>query len=221
MAIDVKICGITDPEMAQIVANSGASHIGFIFFPRSPRNLSIADAMVLSPHIPDGLTRVGVFVDPDDDFLETAIAAIGLDMLQLHGAETVARVDEVKRKFGLPVIKAMPVATRSDVDASHAYVGHSDYILFDAKPPKGQGDGLPGGTGLSFDWSLLSNLPPEMSAEMPWVLSGGLSLDNIAEAIRQTHCRFVDLSSGVEVRPGVKSAAKIKAFMAAIKEASE
>jgi len=217
MAIDVKICGITTPEMAEVAAASGASHIGFMFFPRSPRNLPLADAAVLSPTIPESLIRVGVFVNPDDALLETAIEAMYLDVVQLHGTETVARVDAVKEKFGLQVIKAIPVATRGDVEASFVYIGHSDCVLFDAKPPKDQVDALPGGTGLSFDWTLLSGLPPEMT----WALSGGLSPDNVAEAIQRTQCQFVDVSSGVETQPGVKNATKIKAFMAAIKEASE
>ena len=214
MAMEAKICGITTPEMARAVAEEGATHIGLMFVARSSRNLTIAEAAELLPQIPKGLIKVGVFVDPDDAALEAAISAADLDMVQLHGSESVARVDEVHARFGLPIIKAMSVATCADVEASFKYIGHVACILFDAKPPE-DGD-LPGGTGLQFDWSLLQDLP----ADLPWALSGGLSPDNVAEAIAKTQCQFVDVSSGVESRPGVKSLAKITAFMAAIKDHS-
>jgi phosphoribosylanthranilate isomerase len=199
--------------MAQAVAQSGASHIGFMFFPKSPRHLEIAEAAELSASVPAGLTRVGVFVDPIDDYLDQAIGAMHLDMVQLHGSESVERVSEVKKRFGLPVIKVIPVSLPADVAASANYDGIADCLLFDAKLPKAI-DTLPGGTGVSFDWSLLQN----MHLAGPWVLSGGLSPDNVANAIERTGCHFVDVSSGVETRRGVKSAAKIAAFMDAIKD---
>ncbi|TDI59604.1 MAG: phosphoribosylanthranilate isomerase [Alphaproteobacteria bacterium] len=213
MTIQAKICGITTPDTARAVAQAGASHIGFNFFPKSPRYLEISDAADLALMVPSGLTRVGVFVNPDDDFLSQAIAALSLDMVQLHGSESVDRVRDVQTQFGLPVIKAMPVAQRSDVTASVAYDGVADCVLFDAKAPKDD-DAMPGGMGRPFDWTLLRDLP----LKGPWALSGGLSPDNVAEAIRATGCTFVDVSSGVETQPGVKSAAKIAAFMDAIKD---
>ena len=213
MTIQAKICGITTPDTAQAVAQSGASHIGFNFFPPSPRYLKISDAAELALMVPSGLKRVGGFVDPDDDFLIQVIAAVSLDIVQLHGSETADRVADVRTRFGLPVIKAVPVAQQADVLASADFDGVADCVLFDAKPPK-EDNALPGGTGQSFDWTLLRDLP----LEGPWCLSGGLSPDNVAEAIRATGCDFVDVSSGVETQPGVKSAAKITAFMDAVKD---
>ena len=216
MTIDAKICGIKTAETAQAVADAGASHIGFNFYPPSPRSLTIAQGRSLAPYVPKGLIRVGVFVDPIDTLVGDAIKAMDLDMIQLHGSESVARVDAVKVLFNKPVIKAIPVADFKDLESSWQYRNHADCILFDAKPPKpapGETQ-LPGGTGKTFDWSLLSLVPPDMD----WCLSGGLNPGNVAQAITETNCRFVDVSSGVEDEPGVKSPTKIDAFMAAVKE---
>ena len=209
MAITSKICGITTAETAQVVAESGASHIGFMFYPPSKRYLPLVDAPALSAAVPGTLKRVGVFVDADDKLLEQAIAAMKLDVLQLHGTETPERVRDVKAMFGKEVMKAVPVATRADIAATQAYAPVTDRVLFDAKVP---GD-LPGGTGQQFDWHLLDALP----AGMLWGLCGGLSPENVATAIRETGCDFVDVSSGVEDAPGVKSPARIAAFMAAVR----
>ena len=214
MSVQVKICGITTPEMVQAVAQSGASHIGLMFYPPSPRNLPMGAASDLASQIPAGLQRVGVFVDPTDDLLELAIATTQLDMVQLHGNESPLRVAEVKDMFGLPVMKAFPVRDRADVQKSEGYEGVADLLLFDAKPPKNSATNLPGGTGHTFDWTLLK----DRQGTTPWALSGGLNPDNVVAAIRETGAGFVDVSSGVEDAPGVKNMEKIAAFMAAIRE---
>ena len=185
-----------------------ADYVGFVFYPPSPRNLTLAEAAELGAQAAGHTLRVGLFVDADDALLGDAVAAAQLDVLQLHGAESPARVAELKARFGLPVWKALPVAGRDDVLRANAYTSAADLILFDAKTPKGT---LPGGMGVAFDWNLVAR----WKGACAWGLAGGLFAENVAEAVRLTGAPLVDTSSGVESAPGVKDAAKIAAFCAA------
>ena len=208
----VKICGLSEPETLDAAIAAEADLIGFVFYPPSPRAIDPARAAGLAARTPAHIGRVGVFVDPDDDLLDRAVREGRLTAIQLHGSETAARVLDVKRQFGCPVWKAAAVRTRSDIDEALKFRGIADCLLFDAK---GTGDEiLPGGNGLSFDWRLLEGL----GIGMAWCLSGGLDPDNVREARALTRAPLVDVSSGVEDTPGVKSAAKIRAFMKAVRE---
>lgn len=207
--IRVKICGLRSVADVEAVARAGAAYAGFVFFPKSPRHLSFAEARVLSLAAPVGLARVGLTVDADNAMLDELLEAVPLDMLQLHGHETPDRVSEVRARYGLPVMKAVGVADESDLAAILDYSLVADQILIDAKPIPGAP--LPGGNGLAFDWRLVA----QRRWLRPWMLAGGLTPENVAEAIRLTGVRQVDVSSGVESAPGVKDAAKIAAFVAA------
>jgi len=209
--VAVKICGLTQPSDVHAVAQAGAVYCGFVFFPKSPRNVSFQQAAAMAVEAPIGLAKVALTVDADDAFLDALTAAVPLDMLQLHGNETPARVQEVKARYGLPVMKAVGVADATDLPALDDYMKVADQILVDAKPPKNAD--LPGGNGLTFDWRLIAG----RRWAVPWMLAGGLTAENVAEAIRMTGARQIDLSSGVESRPGVKDAAVIDGFMAAVK----
>lgn len=206
--IQIKICGLSTRETADAAIGAGASHLGFNFFPPSPRYIAPDRATALVQTVPSRVSRVGVFVDPDDELLECTVAA--LDAIQLHGSETSARVAEVQRRYGLPVWRAVGVATRADIEAAvAAFGGVADRLLFDAKAPSGAP--LPGGNGLRFDWRLLGGV----DIGRAWALSGGLDAATIGEAIRAANPPLVDVSSGVEDEPGVKSVSRIKAFIAA------
>lgn len=205
-----KICGLKTPETLHIAAQNGARFAGFVFYPRSPRALRRDEARVLAGMVPTGLRSVGLFVDPDDDLLEDVVRAVPLDMIQLHGHETPKRVAEIKSRYGLQVIKAMPVATPDDLILLPDYEVVADWILFDAKPPSNVA-ALPGGNGLVFDWTILTTVRPQK----PWMLSGGLTPENVAKALELLKPDAVDVSSGVEASPGVKDPAKIKAFLEA------
>jgi phosphoribosylanthranilate isomerase len=209
--VAVKICGLTQPSDVHAVAQAGAVYCGFVFFPKSPRNVSFQQAAAMAVEAPIGLAKVALTVNADDAFLDALTAAVPLDMLQLHGNETPARVQEVKARYGLPVMKAVGVADATDLPALDDYMKVADQILVDAKPPKNSD--LPGGNGLTFDWRLIAG----RRWAVPWMLAGGLTAENVAEAIRMTGARQIDLSSGVESRPGVKDAAMIDGFMAAVK----
>ena len=185
-----------------------ADYVGFVFYPPSPRNLTLGEAAELGAQAAGHALRVGLFVDASDASLGEAVAAAQLDVLQLHGAESPARVAKLKARFGLPVWKALPVAGRDDVLRANAYTSAADLILFDAKTPKGT---LPGGMGVAFDWNLVAG----WKGACAWGLAGGLFAENVAEAVRLTGAPLVDTSSGVESAPGVKDAAKIAAFCAA------
>lgn len=206
----IKICGIKTADALDAAINARADYVGFNFFPPSPRYLSPRDATVLKERALGKITRVGVFVDADDGSIGEAIAAAGLDILQLHGAETPSRAAALRSRYGLPVWKVMSVAGAQDIHRAAAYREAADFILFDAKTPKGT---LPGGMGLTFDWNLLAG----SKGELPWGLAGGLTPDNVAAAIRATGAPLVDTSSGVESAPGVKDAAKIAAFCGAVR----
>lgn len=207
---DVKICGLSTPATVDAAVAAGARYVGFVFYPPSPRAVSIDLASQLARRLPTGVRSVGLFVEPSDDALDDTLSKVGLDLIQLHGGELPGRVAEVKRTVSLPVMKAVRIADASDVAAAAAYQDTVDMLLFDAKPPKNVAS-LPGGNGLTFDWSLLAG----RQWDVPWMLSGGLTIDTVAEAIAQTGATAVDVSSGVEDRPGVKSAEKIKAFITA------
>ncbi len=206
---NVKICGLRRPEDVAAAAGSGARYVGFVFFEKSPRHLDLDSAAALAVSVPAGICKVALVVDATDDFLDRLVASVPIDMLQLHGDESPDRVSEVKARYGLPVMKAVGVADQADLAALDRYVQVADQILVDAKPPKGAA--LPGGNGLAFDWRLLAG----RKWPVPWMLAGGLTPDNVAEAVRMTGARQLDVSSGVESAPGVKDAALIRAFCAA------
>ncbi len=207
--IRVKVCGLRTGADVAAVAASGAAYAGFVFFAKSPRHLSVPEARALALEAPVGLAKVALTVDADDATLDEIVEAMPLDMLQLHGHESPERVAEVRARYGLPVMKALGVADESDLPAILEYSLAADQILIDAKPPKGAD--LPGGNGLAFDWRLISG----RHWLRPWMLAGGLTAGNIAEAVRLTGARHVDVSSGVESAPGVKDHARIAAFLKA------
>lgn len=204
-----KICGISEQRHLSAAVEGGAAYVGFVFFARSPRNLTIPQARDLAIEVPPGIAKVALVVNPTDAELDAITDAVPLDILQLHGSETPERVTEIRQRYGLPVMKAVGLADESDLDALAAYEAVADQILVDAKPPKG-GD-RPGGNGVHFDWRLIAN----RRWPVPWMLAGGLTSDNVAEAIALTGARQVDVSSGVESAPGQKDEALIRAFLAA------
>ena len=207
--IRVKICGLrTAADMAAVVA-AGAAYAGFVFFPKSPRHLTTDQARLLAFAAPPGLAKVALTVNADDAQLDAICDAVPLDMLQLHGTESPERVAQVRARYGLPVMKAVGVADEADLAALTEYSLAADQILIDAKPPKGAD--LPGGNGLAFDWRLLVG----RKWLRPWMLAGGLTPENVADAIRLTGARQVDVSSGVETAPGVKDAGLMAAFVKA------
>ena len=207
--VAVKICGLRTEADVQAVAAAGAAYCGFVFFPKSPRNLTVDQARPLALAAPPGLAKVALTVDADDASLDAIVEAMPLDMLQLHGHESPDRVAAVRARYGLPVMKAVGVADEGDLAAVFDYSLVADQILIDAKPPKGAD--LPGGNGLAFDWRLVA----QRRWLRPWMLAGGLTPETVAEAIRLTNARQVDVSSGVESAPGVKDAGRIAAFVAA------
>ncbi|UWQ29388.1 phosphoribosylanthranilate isomerase [Leisingera sp. M523] len=205
--IRVKICGLSAPQDVAAVAGAGAAYAGFVFFPKSPRNVSIEQAAALAVETPAGLCKVALTVDAADAELDAITAAVPLDMLQLHGKESPQRVAEVRARYGLPVMKAVGIADAADLPQIALYEQVADQLLIDAKPPKEAA--LPGGNGLAFDWRLLAG---RKYWQKPWMLAGGLTPGNVAEAIRMTGARQVDVSSGVESAPGQKDAALIEDF---------
>jgi len=207
--VNVKICGLKTAEHVTAAIDAGARYVGFVFFEKSPRNLSFEQAVALAQHVPAGVCKVALVVNADDAFLDQLVAVVPLDMLQLHGDETPARVSEIKTRYGLPVMKAVGVADSDDLAQIDVYARVADQLLIDAKPPKNTA--LPGGNGLAFDWRLIAG----RRWAVPWMLAGGLNPQNVAEAIRLTGASQVDVSSGVESAPGVKDAQKIAAFVKA------
>jgi phosphoribosylanthranilate isomerase len=204
----VKICGLNAP--AAVAAAAGADFGGFVFYPPSPRAVRPGEAATLAAKLPPRVRRVALFVDPDDTTLRTTFVHFRPDLVQLHGKETPERVAHIRHGFSVPVIKAVHVGHAADLDAARAYEGAVDWLLFDARPPHRPG-ALPGGNATSFDWSLLAG----RSWAVPWMLSGGLTPENVAEAIRIAAPPAVDVSSGVEDHPGVKNPGLIAAFLAA------
>lgn len=210
MTVRVKICGLRRPEDVAAAASAGAVYGGFVFFPKSPRNVSIETARALALEAPVGLAKVALLVDADDALLDAVTGHVPLDMLQLHGKETPERVSDIRARTGLPVMKAVGVSGPDDLAAIDVYAQVADQLLVDAKAPRGAD--LPGGNGLSFDWRLLAG---RKYWTCPWMLAGGLTAGNVAEAVRLTGAQQVDVSSGVETAPGVKDPDLIEAFVAA------
>lgn len=208
--IHVKICGLRTADQVRWAVEAGARYVGFVFFPKSPRNVDIATAAALALEVPPGVAKVALVVDPTDAALDEILARVPIDMLQLHGRETPARVAEIRAAHGLPVMKAVGIAGPDDVARLDSYTPVADQLLVDAKPPKGAP--LPGGTGVAFDWGLLRGY----RFQRPWMLAGGLTPENVAAAVRLTGARQVDVSSGVESAPGVKDEGLIRAFLKAV-----
>ncbi len=207
----MKFCGLSRPQDIDAAVAAGARYVGFVFFPKSPRNVTLDVARALALATPVGIAKVALIVDADDEALDALTAAVPLDMLQLHGHESPDRVAEVRTRYGLPVMKAVGIATADDIARIADYEAVADQLLIDAKPPAGAD--LPGGNGLAFDWRLLAG---RKYWTRPWMLAGGLTPDTVAEAVRLTGARQVDVSSGVESAPGVKDAARMADFAAAL-----
>ena len=205
----VKICGLTTPQGVAVAVEAGARYLGFNFFRKSPRYAAPPLAAALAAEVPPGVAKVGLVVDADDALLDEITDLVPLDMIQLHGSESPARVAEIRARFGLPVMKAVGIADEADLERATHYTEVADQLLLDAKPAPGAE--LPGGNGLAFDWRLLAG----RSWARPWMLAGGLTPDNVARAINLTGAAQVDVSSGVESAPGLKDAALIRAFLAA------
>ena len=208
--VRIKYCGLSRAADVDAAVAAGAAYVGFVFFPKSPRAVSVETARALALGVPPGIAKVALVVDPTDDLLDAIARDVPLDMLQLHGHESPERVAELRARHGLPVMKAVGVAEEADLAALDAYVAVADQILVDAKPPKDAA--LPGGNGVAFDWRLIAG----RRWPKPWMLAGGLTPDTVAEAVRLTGARQVDVSSGVESAPGVKDAARIDAFARAL-----
>ena len=205
--VSVKICGLATVDDVRACADAGANYMGLVFFEKSPRNITLPAARELALAAPLGLAKVALVVNPSDAELDAITASVPLDMVQLHGRETPERVAEVKARYGLPVMKAVGIADKDDLPKLESYFGVADQILVDAKPPKG-GE-LPGGNGLSFDWRLIAG----RRWPCPWMLAGGLTPENVAEAVKMTGAKQVDVSSGVEDAPGQKNAELIQKFV--------
>ena len=208
--IRVKICGLTTPEQVEAAAAAGAAYVGFVFFPKSPRAVTPAQAAELALVTPAGVAKVALVVNASDAELDEITETVPLDMLQLHGSETPERVAEIRARYGLPVMKAIGIADEDDLAAIDLYSDVADQLLIDAKPPKNAD--LPGGNGLSFDWRLVKR----KYWRRPWMLAGGLTPENAAEAVRMTGARQLDVSSGVEDAPGEKNPERIQAFVNSI-----
>jgi phosphoribosylanthranilate isomerase len=214
MTLLVKICGLSTPETLDVALENGADLVGFVFFAPSPRNVGIEQARTLGERVKGRAGKVALSVDADDALLDAVVEALAPDMLQLHGKESPERVAALKQRHGLPVMKAIPVETQADLAAVARYATVADRLIFDARAPREAT--RPGGLGKPFDWRLLQNLDPGV----PFMLSGGLDADNVAEALRLTQAPGVDVSSGVERAPGEKDPDRIRAFIRAAREAA-
>lgn len=215
MSLLVKICGLSTRETLQATLDAGADMVGFVFFPPSPRHLSLEAGRDLGRQVKQRALKVALTADADDATLDNIMDALSPDVFQLHGKESVARLRDIKQKFGRPVMKALPVETAADLAVLPGYAAVADRILFDARPPRDAT--RPGGLGAPFDWQLLQNL----ELDLPYMVSGGLSAQNLAEAVRITRAGGVDVSSGVESAPGVKDPEMIKAFIRAARASQE
>ena len=212
MTVTAKICGINDPEAMRAAITGRASHVGLVFYSPSPRAVNPGEAMALSAVVPERVQKVGLFVDPEDEQIDKTLSVVKLDMLQLHGDETPERVRDLKARTGKKVMKVIKVSEPEDLVRAEAYVRIADALMFDAKPPKGMKDALPGGNAVSFDWRILSG----RKWPLPWMLAGGLTKDNVATAVELSGARIVDTSSGVEDVPGHKNVDKITEFLRAV-----
>jgi phosphoribosylanthranilate isomerase len=213
MALSIKICGLKTEETIDTALEYGADMVGFVFFGPSPRNLSLLDARLLGERINNRALKVALTVDAGAKELQDIVDVLKPDMLQLHGTETPEQVALIRSKFGLPVMKALPIATRADLSPMRLYAKVADGLVFDARAPKEAT--RPGGLGTPFDWTLLKGI----DTGVPTMLSGGLTVDNVADAIRITNTPGVDVSSGVESSPGIKDPDKIRAFIRAARKA--
>ncbi len=209
MDIRVKICGLKTPGDVAAAVGAGAAYVGFVFFDKSPRCVDVETARALALEVPPGVAKVALVVDAQDAALDAIVGTVPVDMVQLHGAESPERVADIRARYGLPVMKAIGIAGPQDVAQIDRYGAVADQLLVDAKPPRGAQ--LPGGNGLAFDWRLVNR----KYWPCPWMLAGGLTAENVAEAVRMTGARQVDVSSGVERAPGVKDAALIRGFVSA------
>ena len=212
MTVLAKICGLNDPVAVRAAVDGGAAFIGLVFYPPSPRAVTPDQAAELAAWAPARVGKVGLFVDADDDAIDAVLATTTLDMLQLHGGESPERVAELRKRTGLKVMKVIKVAGPADLEEAPAWYAAADWLMFDARPPKDMKNALPGGNALAFDWLLLK----DREFPLPWMLAGGLNADNIAEAVRLSGARYVDISSGVEDKPGVKNPDKIRQFLKAV-----
>jgi phosphoribosylanthranilate isomerase len=213
MSVLIKICGLKTPAALEAALAAGADLVGFVFFPSSPRHIGFEAARMLGERVRTGARKVAVSVDANDELLKKCIDALKPDLLQLHGKETPERVAVIRSRFGLPVMKALPVTERADLSSVHLYAKVADLLMFDARAPRGAT--RPGGLGKAFDWCLLKNL----ELRVPFMLSGGLDAGNVGEALRTTCANGLDVSSGVERAPGEKDVDKIRAFIGAAREA--
>jgi len=209
MALEAKICGLSTPETLDVAVAEGAAFVGFVFYPRSPRNVSLPQAAALAARVPERVRRVALVVDASDEFLADLVRQVPLELLQLHGAETPARVAQIRALTGKAVMKVLRLAEAADLEAVEGFLPVADRLLFDAKPPAAMPGALPGGNAVAFDWSILAG----RSFARPWMLAGALTAANLKEAAGTTGARAVDVSSGVESAPGVKDAAKIRDFL--------
>ena len=213
MGLSTKICGLNDEATVTAAVAGGARFVGFVFYPPSPRSVLPAEAATLAKLVPDEIARVGVFVDPDDELLDSVMANLKLDFIQLHGIESTTRAAEIKARTGASIIKAIKVAVPYDIATATEYSAVADWILFDAKAPESLAGVLPGGNALTFDWRMLAKAP-QPAAGLPWLLSGGLDIDNLAKAVRISGACAVDISSGVEMAPGKKDPELVRQFLA-------
>ena len=212
MSVAAKICGLSTEEAVTAAVAGGATYLGFVFYPPSPRAVTAGKAARLCTAVPSEIARVGLFVDADDDTIRAVLAEAPIDILQFHGHESPDRVADAKLRFARPVMKVMAIAAPEDVLGAARYEEVADMLLFDAKPPR-RPDALPGGNGLAFDWGLIAG----RSWRCEWMLSGGLTAELLPEAVRISGAASVDVSSGVESRPGEKDPGKIRAFLAAVR----
>jgi len=213
VAIDVKICGIDRNASIDAAVENGAAYLGFVFYPPSPRNLTIEKATQLINHVPKNIKTVGLFVDPTNLEVEAVLKNTSLDFIQLHGLETPNRVTEIKNLSNLPILKAIQLADQNDLKSAREYFDVADRLLFDAKAPMNLENALPGGNAISFDWGILK----DTKIPVPWMLAGGLIAENISEAVKESGTSTIDVSSGVEDIPGRKNLSLIKDFLTAAK----
>ena len=213
MTTNIKICGLKTPEIVDAAVEAGADMVGFVFFGPSPRHLETSVAGPLMARVPDGVLRVALTVGASDELLADIAGNTTAQLIQLHGSESPERVRDIKVRYGLPVMKMLPISEASDLATAADYEGVADKLLFDAKPPKSAT--RPGGNAVAFDWNILANF----KSPTPWVLAGGLTPENVSEAIRISGAKAVDVSSWVEDAPGIKNADKIRAFIDAVKQA--
>ncbi len=215
MTVQVKICGISTPETMTAALEGGAAFVGLVFYPKSPRAVTPGAAAALASLVPADVVKTGLLVDAEDATIAAVLEEVPLDLLQLHGSESPERIAEVKARFGLPVMKVVKLRRPGDLEAVGPYLTVADRLLFDAKPPAEMTGALPGGNAVAFDWTILAGT----TWPVPWMLAGGLTAENVARAIAVSGAPAVDVSSGVEDRPGVKNPNKIKAFLEAVRSA--